>query len=149
MFHSYCCRSPELKKSALRQLADDQPFLTYRHWAGVSPYTLPFGFAETCVLVKQSRSVIYCAHDCSGKGISHRLRPAFVAEFLEPLSPACLGGLPPAHLCRFAVRKRSAPQRNFSRKRNYLCCLCLAAQTPIRFSINRNNGFTNYHYFKA
>ncbi len=26
-----------------------------------------------------------------GKGISHRLRLAFVAEFLEPLSPACLG----------------------------------------------------------
>jgi len=28
-------------------------FLTYRHWAGVSPYTLPFGFAGTCVLDKQ------------------------------------------------------------------------------------------------
>ena len=87
MFHSYCCRSPELKKSALRQLADDQPFLTYRHWAGVSPYTLPFGFAETCVLVKQSLSVIYCGQVPYGtwQGISHRLRPAFVAEFLEPL----------------------------------------------------------------
>jgi hypothetical protein len=27
--------------------------LTYQHWAGVSPYTLPFGFAGTCVLDKQ------------------------------------------------------------------------------------------------
>ena len=32
------------------------PLLTYRHWAGVSPYTLPFGFAGTCVLDKQSLS---------------------------------------------------------------------------------------------
>ncbi len=32
--------------------------LTYRHWAGVSPYTLHFCFAETCVLVKQLLSVI-------------------------------------------------------------------------------------------
>ncbi len=31
------------------------PFpLTYQHWAGVSPYTYPYGFAETCVFVKQS-----------------------------------------------------------------------------------------------
>ncbi len=29
--------------------------LTYRHWAGVSPYTFPFGFAGTCVFAKQSR----------------------------------------------------------------------------------------------
>ena len=31
-------------------------FLTYQHWAGVSPYTLPFGFAGTYVLDKQSPS---------------------------------------------------------------------------------------------
>ena len=30
--------------------------LTYRHWAGVSPYTLAFAFAGTCVLDKQSLS---------------------------------------------------------------------------------------------
>ena len=28
--------------------------LTYRHWAGFSFYISPYGFAETCVLVKQS-----------------------------------------------------------------------------------------------
>jgi len=28
--------------------------LTYQHWAGVSPYTLAFAFAETYVLDKQS-----------------------------------------------------------------------------------------------
>ena len=61
------------------------------HWAGVSPYTLPFGFAETCVLVKQSLSVIYCDLAYARQGISQRLRPAFVAEFLEPFSPDRLG----------------------------------------------------------
>jgi len=65
--------------------------LTYRHWAGVSPYTLLFSFAETCVLVKQLHSVFYCDPDfMSGQGISQRLRLVFVAEFLKLLSPACL-----------------------------------------------------------
>src|SRR3972149_7933724 len=35
--------------------------LTFRHWAGVSPYTSAFAFAETCVFVKQSASVFSCA----------------------------------------------------------------------------------------
>ena len=29
--------------------------LTFQHWAGISPYTSPYGLAETCVFVKQSR----------------------------------------------------------------------------------------------
>src|SRR3972149_9900789 len=28
--------------------------LTFRHWAGVSPYTSPYGLAGTCVFGKQS-----------------------------------------------------------------------------------------------
>jgi len=35
--------------------------LTFRHWAGVSPYTSPCGLAETCVFVKQSPGPILCA----------------------------------------------------------------------------------------
>jgi hypothetical protein len=34
--------------------------LTFRHWAGVSPYTSSFLFAETCVFGKQSLEPIYC-----------------------------------------------------------------------------------------
>ena len=30
--------------------------LTYEHWAGLSPYTVSFEFAWTCVLVKQSQN---------------------------------------------------------------------------------------------
>ena len=28
--------------------------LTFQHWAGISPYTSAYAFAETCVFVKQS-----------------------------------------------------------------------------------------------
>ncbi len=34
--------------------------LTFRHWAGVSPHTSPYGFAETCVFVKQSPGPVHC-----------------------------------------------------------------------------------------
>jgi hypothetical protein len=34
--------------------------LTFQHWAGVSPYTSPYGLAETCVFVKQSPGPILC-----------------------------------------------------------------------------------------
>ena len=34
--------------------------LTFRHWAGVSPYTSVFTFAETCAFVKQSVEPFHC-----------------------------------------------------------------------------------------
>ena len=34
--------------------------LTFRHWAGVSPYTSAYAFAETCVFVKQSPPPGHC-----------------------------------------------------------------------------------------
>ena len=34
--------------------------LTFQHRAGVSPYTSPFGFAETCVFDKQLPGTILC-----------------------------------------------------------------------------------------
>ena len=34
--------------------------LTFRHWAGVSPYTSAFAFAETCVFDKQSVEPFHC-----------------------------------------------------------------------------------------
>jgi hypothetical protein len=33
--------------------------VTFWHWAGVSPYTYPYGFAETCVFDKQLHEVVY------------------------------------------------------------------------------------------
>ena len=34
--------------------------LTFQHWSGVSPYTSPYGFAETCVFDKQSVGIFCC-----------------------------------------------------------------------------------------
>jgi len=74
----------------LNPYGSHSPSLTYRHWAGVSPYTLPFGFAGTCVLDKQSLSNLLLRPSKGRQGISRRLRLAFVAEFLNHLSPGHL-----------------------------------------------------------
>src|SRR5258708_1963330 len=37
--------------------------LTFRHWAGVSPYTSAFALAETCVFAKQSPGPFHCGLD--------------------------------------------------------------------------------------
>ena len=34
--------------------------LTFQHWAGVSPYTSAYAFAETCVFGKQSPGLLRC-----------------------------------------------------------------------------------------
>ena len=39
--------------------------MTFQHRAGVSPYTSPFGFAETCVFDKQSPGPFHCDLDIS------------------------------------------------------------------------------------
>ena len=44
--------------------------LTFQHWSGVSPYTSPYGFAETCVFDKQLVGIFRCGPDCSGRDIS-------------------------------------------------------------------------------
>ncbi len=48
--------------------ASDQSFgvtpellpLTFRHWAGVGPYTSAYALAQTCVFVKQSPELLRC-----------------------------------------------------------------------------------------
>ena len=59
--------------------------LTFRHRAGVSPYTSPFGFAETCVFAKQSPGPIRCGL-LSQAPLLPKLRGNF-AEFLNNPSP--------------------------------------------------------------
>ena len=62
--------------------------LTFRHRAGVSPYTSPFGFAETCVFVKQSPGPFHCGL-LSQAPLLPKLRGQY-AEFLNNPSPAGL-----------------------------------------------------------
>ena len=62
--------------------------LTFRHRAGVSPYTSSFDLAETCVFAKQSPGPILCDSDSRALLIP-KLRSQF-AEFLNYPSPAGL-----------------------------------------------------------
>ena len=59
--------------------------LTFQHRAGVSPYTSPFGFAETCVFVKQSPGPFHCGH-IPVAPLLPKLRGQY-AEFLNNPSP--------------------------------------------------------------
>ena len=99
--YSYCCRLLELiLKTGSCELHSQ--YLTYQHWAGVSPYTLPFGFAGTCVLDKQSLSnLLLWPRYYSWQGISHRLRPAFVPSSLNIFLPIALvfSTNPPVSVC--------------------------------------------------
>ena len=62
--------------------------MTFRHRAGVSPYTSPFGFAETCVFVKQSPGPFHC--DLLKQApLLPKLRGQY-AEFLNNPSPVGL-----------------------------------------------------------
>ena len=62
--------------------------LTFRHWAGVSPYTSSFDFAETCVFAKQLPGPIHCG-SLPGAPLIPKLRGQF-AEFLNYPSPVGL-----------------------------------------------------------
>ena len=62
--------------------------MTFRHRAGVSPYTSPFGFAETCVFDKQSPGPFHCDH-LAVAPLLPKLRGQY-AEFLNNPSPVGL-----------------------------------------------------------
>ena len=80
--------------------------LTFRHRAGVRPYTSPCGLAEPCVFSKQSPPPGLCprpAVACEPGLLLANLRRQF-AEFLQRGSLKRLGILYLVHLCRFGVR---------------------------------------------
>ena len=62
--------------------------MTFQHRAGVSPYTSPFGFAETCVFAKQSPGPFHCGL-LSQAPLLPKLRGQY-AEFLNNPSPVGL-----------------------------------------------------------
>src|SRR5699024_12738386 len=66
--------------------------LTFQHRAGVSPYTSPYGLAETCVFDKQSLGPIHCGspgREPYRAPLLPKLRGHF-AEFLNESSLAHL-----------------------------------------------------------
>ena len=85
--------------------------LTFQHWAGVSPYTSPYGLAETYVFGKQSPGPAPCGlqqlHPRRASPPEALLVPklrSYFAEFLNEGYPDHLRVLTPAHQSRFAVR---------------------------------------------
>ena len=63
--------------------------LTFRHWAGVSPYMSAFALARTCVFAKQSPGPFHCGFD----------RPLQAAAAKRPFSRS-YGAMLPSSLTR-------------------------------------------------
>jgi len=84
--------------------------LTFRHWAGVSPYTSACALAETCVFGKQSLEPFHCGPLTPVRRTEATRAPLLpkvrgqLAEFLDRGALVHLGGNPPAYRCRCAVR---------------------------------------------
>jgi hypothetical protein len=74
--------------------------LTFRHWAGVSPYTSAFAFAETCVFGKQSVGPFSCHRLLQTVMLLPKLR-MHVAEFLNQgsLVASVFSTSPPVSVC--------------------------------------------------
>ena len=74
--------------------------MTFRHRAGVSPYTSPFGFAETCVFGKQSPGPFHCGLSCERHPF-FRSYGVNLPSSLTTLLPLALGFSPhpPVSVC--------------------------------------------------
>ena len=113
--------------------------MTFRHRAGVSPYTSSFDFAETCVFGKQSLGPFHCGHlglesarDCHPNvaPLLPKLRGHF-AEFLFEGSSDRLGILYLPTCVGFGTGTSNLPRR-FSRRHGFedfaLCGLDVLSQ---------------------
>jgi hypothetical protein len=96
--------------------------LTFRHWAGVSPYTSACALAETCVFGKQSLEPVSCGplallrrRTATRAPLLPKVRGQF-AEFLDRGSLVHLWVLSLAYRCRCAVRAELHLARGFSRR---------------------------------
>ena len=96
--------------------------LTFRHWAGVSPYTSACALAETCVFGKQSLEPVSCDPLALGgttppKATRAPLLPKVRGQFAEFLDRGWLvhlGRVLPAYRCRCAVRAERGLASGFS-----------------------------------
>ena len=86
--------------------------LTFQHRAGVSPYTSPFGFAETCVVDKQSPGPFHCDH-LAVAPLLPTIRGQY-AEFLNNPSPVGLRILSSSTCVGLRYGRPSYPSRLFS-----------------------------------
>lgn len=76
--------------------------LTFRHWSGVTPYTSPYGLAESCVFGKQLDGHFSCALSLATQGRHFpKLRLAFLPSSLTRSHSFTLGysPYPPVLVC--------------------------------------------------
>ena len=75
--------------------------LTFQHWSGVSPYTSPCGFAETCVFGKQSLGKLSLRPALRLARHIANVRLAFLPSSLTNSLPFILGysPSPPVSVC--------------------------------------------------
>ena len=85
--------------------------LTFRHRAGVTPYTSTFVFAECCVFIKQSQPPIFCnliglhpRGTSPTKGTPSSEVTVSICRVPSPEFSQAPENSHLAHLCRFAVR---------------------------------------------
>ena len=123
--------------------------MTFRHWAGVSSYTLAYALAETCVFDKQSLGPLHCGH-ISVAPLLPKLRGHF-AEFLNKgspvrlrilTSPTCVGlrygrlfDIPATFLASVKSHASLLQFRSTSRP-------SLSARTSLRTSLTACTGLT-------
>jgi hypothetical protein len=85
--------------------SEREPFpLTFRHWAGVSPYTSAFAFAETCVFVKQSAGPFCCGQSFNWRRFSRSYAAILPSSLTRVLPFALVFSTPlPVSVCGTGV----------------------------------------------
>src|SRR5207249_10525186 len=121
--------------------------LTFRHRAGVSPYTSPYGFAETCVFSKQSVGLLVATLNGFGGELLHRQRHPFSRSY-GAILPSSLDRFLsialessshlPASVCGTGTR---VLPRDFSRKFGISHFAALAGSSPSALRINARTDF--------
>ena len=124
-FYSYGRHSPGLIQSSTTLKAQYLPYLTFRHWSGVTPYTSSYEFAGSCVFDKQSakqHSLRPLSRSRDGRAYSE-VTPAFLPSSLGSNHHFTLvfSTRPPVSVLGYGSTRINL--RRFSWKRAPLC-LC-------------------------
>ncbi len=117
--------------------------LTFRHWAGVSPYTSACAFAETCAFVKQSAEPFHCGPPPGGRPFS-RSYGAILPSSLTRVPPFALVSSTrlPVSVCGTGTQTSSL--RSFSRLWDSLTCGPQAPHSRLRLRGGFPYPFSGY-----
>ena len=138
---------------ALQSLRSTKPSqLTFRHWAGFSPYISSYELARTCVSGKQSIPRLLLCPPLSGGRASLEITPSCFAEFLELPSLALLSLLDQTTCVGYRYDLMTLSLRSFSWMLNADATSPPKVQCPITARLRppcgkqRLNGFAYPSY---